>query len=242
MSKLPNAPLKEVSAQLTWHLGQNDFGKYGFLSGDYYAFIKENYPTRETIIPDGVPFQFVIDNPTHKFRQSDGKFPFIVIGPGILGINVDDDNYYWNDFHVDIKNAIEPIFDLIPKLSKFDHIHLSLEYIDFYEIDFDKQTIFEFINENLNFKIEQNFLKTLKNKSIDLNFNYEDENVGSLKFSYTKGKIKGHKSGLIVRTSAVSGIFPSNLEESNLWFDKAHKRCSEVFKNMTKGKLYESFC
>jgi len=242
MSKLPNAPLKEVSAQLTWHLGQEDFGKYGFLSGDYYSIIKENYPLRETIIPDGVPFQFIIDNPTHKFKKDEGNFPFIVIGPGVLGINVDDGNYFWKNFRGDIKYAIKPIFNLIPKLSEFEHIHLSLEYIDFYEIDFERQTVFDFLNENLNFRIEQNFLKTLKNKSVDLNFNFEDKDIGSLKFSYTKGKIKGNKSGLIVRTSAVSGIFHSSFEESISWFDNAQEKCSEVFKNMTKGKLYESFC
>ena len=242
MSKLPNAPLKEVSAQLTWHLGKNDFSKYGFLTGDYYNVVKDHFPTREALMPDGIPFQLLIDNPTHKFKKNESNFPFVVVGPGIIGVNVDDENYFWKDLRKEIKTAFKPIFDIVPDLSNFDHIHLSLEYIDFFEIDFQKQTAFDFLNNNLNVNIQQDFIDSKKSNGVDLNFCYQDEEVGGLRISYNKGKIKGNKTGLIIRTSAISGVFDSNFEKSLLWYDIAHEKCSELFKNMTKGNLYESFC
>jgi len=241
MSKLPKAPLQEVSAQLKWHLKEEDFENYGFLAGDYYAHIKDSYTERTSLIPDGVPFQFVVNNPTHKFNKKEGAFPFIVIGPGIVAINVDDENYFWEEFADEIKYSFSPAFELIPKLSDFQHIHLSLEYIDFFEFDFEQDNILDFLRDSMHANINKDFIKQTKINSIDLNFSYNDDELGYVKFSYSKGKIKGKSEGLIFRTSAISGVHPSDMNKSIKWFNKAHDRCSYLFKEMTKGKLYESF-
>jgi len=241
MSKLPNAPLQEVSAQLKWHLKEEDFENYGFLAGDYYTYVKKTFEKRTSLIPDGIPFQFVVNNPTHKFNKEDGKFPFIVIGPGIVAINADDENYYWEKFITEIEYALKPVFELVPELSDFHHIHLSLEYIDFFEFDFEKDNILDFLRDSMHTHINKDFIGKTKTDSIDLNFSYKDDELGHVKFSYSKGKIKGKSEGLIFRTSALSGIHPSDMIKSIKWFNEAHGRCSFLFKEMTKGKLYESF-
>lgn len=90
MSKLPNAPLQEVSAQVKWHLKPEEFESYGFLPGDYYHSIKEQYVRRESIAPKGIPLQLLLNNPSHKFLKEDAEFPFIVLGPGIIALNVNE--------------------------------------------------------------------------------------------------------------------------------------------------------
>lgn len=46
--------------------------------------------------------------------------------------------------------------------------------------------------------------------------------------------------GIIIRTLIDSGVHNPDLAESFDWYDKAHEKCSDLFKKMTKGKLYES--
>jgi len=98
MSKLANAPLQEISAQLIWHLKSEEFGAYGFFVGDFYHSIKEKFEKREVIAPEGIPLRLLINNPTHKFLKIDSEFPFILLGPGVIALNVDDENYFWEDY------------------------------------------------------------------------------------------------------------------------------------------------
>jgi uncharacterized protein (TIGR04255 family) len=240
MSKLPHAPLQEVSAQLKWHLKSEEFSSYGFLAGDYYHHIKEKFQDRESIAPEGIPLQLLINNPTHKFYTKESEFPFFIIGPGIIGLNVNDENYFWEDFVKQIDYTFTPVFEIVPSMSEFDHIHLSLEYIDFFEFDFKNNNIIKFLSESLNTEFNQPFASSVPN-GIDLNLTYKDQELGTIKFSYNKGKVKGKEKGLIVRTTIDSGIFPSDKSQTIDWFDKAHKKCSILFKEMTKGELYESF-
>lgn len=240
MSRLPNAPLQEVSAQLRWHLKPEDFKSYGFFAGDYYQSIKKNYSEREVITPDGLPIHFMLNNPTHKFLKPESEYPFIILGPGIVALNVNDEHYFWKDFKKQIKFAFRPIFEIVPKLSTFDHTHISLEYIDFFEFDFNERNIYSFLSESLNTNFHQSFIQEKPN-NLNLNLSYESDRLGSIKFTYNKGKIKGKNEGLIIRTTIDSGVFDSDLKLTLDWFDSAHKKCSSLFKEMTKGKLYESF-
>ncbi len=74
-----------------------------------------------------------------------------------------------------------------------------------------------------------------------LDLSYNNKDLGVIKFSYDKGKVMGRNEGLIVRTSIDSGIHPSDIDETLIWFDSAHNKCSQLFKEMTKGELYEKF-
>lgn len=241
MDKLNNAPLQEVSAQLKWHLNEEDYVKYSFLPGDYFNRISDNFERREGLIPDGLPFQLLVNNPTHKFFSEKKDFPFIVIGPGVSSINVDKTNYEWEQFMTQISYAFKPIFELVPKLSEFDHIHLSLDYINFFEIDFEEINIFDFLDKSLHTTINQQFIEGVKGHNIDLNFSYKDDDIGNVRFSYNKGTVKGNRSGLIVRTAAISGVYETDFAQTMTWFESAHSKCSKIFKKMTKGELYESF-
>lgn len=240
MSKLPNAPLQEVSAQLKWHLKPEEFPSYGFLAGDFYHYIKDKFQHREAIAPEGIPVQLLINNPTHKFYNEETEFPFFIIGPGIIGLNVNDENYFWEDYIEQIEYTFTPAFKILPTLSEFDHIHLSLEYIDFFEFDFNNDNILEFLSKSLNTQFHQPFTSSIPN-GVDFNISYKNEELGTIKFSYIKGRVKGKNEGLIVRTTIDSGIFPSDIKQTIEWFNEAHKKCSKLFKEMTKGELYDSF-
>lgn len=240
MIRLNKAPLQEVSAQLKWHIHSSEFPNYGFLAGDYFNEVEEYFNQREGIAPNGIPFELILNNPTHKFKRNDFDYPFVLIGPGVISITIDNENYIWDKFKQEISKTIEPIFKLIPKLSDLDHIHLSLEYINFFEIDFELVDPFTFLDKKMHTTVKQEFVSQ-QNNGFDLNFSYKDDNLGILKFAYNKGQVKDKGKGLIVRTTVLSGIHPSNLNQSNAWFELAHKKCSDLFKEMTKGELYDSF-
>lgn len=240
MSELLNAPLQEVSAQLKWHLQTDEFKEYSFFAGDYYFFIKNRFERREEVAPQGIPLQWLLNNPTHKFLKNEFDFPFIILGPGLVALNVNDENYFWDDYRQQIKYTFKPIFEIIPKISAFDHIHLSLEYINFFEFDFNNDDIFKYLKQYLNTEISQLFMSEELN-GLDINLSYKYTDLGSIKLNYNRGKIKGKGEGLIVRTSIDSGIYPSDLDQTLSWFESAHEKCSQLFKDMTKGILYETF-
>ena len=241
MSKLPNAPLIEVIFRLQWHLKKEELDRYSFLPGDFYQKVKQNYQNREKLIPDGIPLPLYINKPSHKFTNEKADYPAIQIGPGILTVNTTDEFYFWDDFNNHIKEAVSSLSLIIQEFSKFDHVHLFLNYVDFIPFDFEKQSLFEYLEKYLHIGIKQSLYPNKESSDINLMLEFKTE-IGWLNIEVTKGKIENNNSvGLIIETTAVSEIVSSNIEEITSWTEKAHEICSSTFKKMTEGELYQSF-
>lgn len=241
MSRLPNAPLIEVIFELRWKISnQKDLEKYQFLTGDIYSLIKKEFPTRKLLVPADIPLELVLNKPTYRFSKTDSKYPLIQFGPGVLSLHTDDENYFWEDYLSDSSKLTEGFLD-ISNFSKEVKLSPNLIYIDFIKLNFDTTNVLSFISENLNIFIKQDFLITEGNlKSFNFAFSNEVD-LGMLEISFNTGKDSFGNTGLVIQTK-LNGLDHNNSAQDILkWLDNAHTFTSKLFKEMTKGKLYESF-
>lgn len=241
MSKLPKAPLIEVIFEIRWEItNQDDLEKYQFLTGDIYSRIKSDFPERKLLVPPDIPLELVINKPTYRYSKKNVKYPLVQFGPGLLSLHTDDENYFWSDYSEQAASLTE-IFLELSKFSKQQKISPSLIYIDFIEFDLANDNILNFINENLKIDIKQNLLEGKINpKTFNFGFSNEIE-LGTVNLSFSTGKNKDGKNGLVIQTKLKGIDFHNSSDDILSWLNKAHQLTSELFKKMTKGKLYQSF-
>lgn len=243
MSKLKNAPLVEVIFELRWVIGVNDkeeLAKCQYLHGDLYAQIKDEYKERESLVAQGIPMEFYLNNPSHRFRVAKDDYPLIQVGPGLLTVNTVDSKYIWEEYEVQVKNAIAKFFDVYV-FDPAKEITLTLHYFDFLEFAFEKNDVYDYLSKNLNLSIQQNFYKNKNNpNNFNLGFFYTTD-LGSLSIQITKGKNLQQIDGIIMQTTIVSKRIKPSKDLIHNWLNESHDFCSQLFKDMTKGNLYESF-
>jgi uncharacterized protein (TIGR04255 family) len=224
MSKLPKAPLIEVIFEIKWTVaGNKEAQEAQYLHGDLYPLLKGEYPYREAVNPF-VPADLLMHVPTHRFRTSADDYPLIQVGPGLVTVNTVDSKYFWDDYETRVLGVIEKLQHAYP-LQNHHNVHLVLQYIDLIRFDFQRGDVLNFLEENLNISIKQGFYtpRTVAgNLLLILNFPTE---LGSLN----------------VNTSIVSDTIKPDGAVLKDWLTKSHECCSTIFKDMTRGKLYDSF-
>lgn len=241
MSKLPKAPLVEIVFELRWSVeNKSDLMDAEYLYGDIFAEIKNKFPQRERILPIEIPVELTINKPVYRYRANKNGYPLVQIGPGLLTLNTTANLYEWNVFFNDAKELTKTFIKIF-KPEKEKKINLSLLYLDFFPFDFNNGDVSKFINENLNITIEQSFVKNVKYpKEINIAYSFDIEQ-GELKVSLQKGTYKTQNEGLLLQ----SRINRTPIQpETNLiteWLNNSHGICSNLFKELTKGQLYESF-
>lgn len=241
MSKLPKAPLVEVVFELRWKIiNKADLSKIPYLYGDIYAQLKNKYPFRESIVPPEIPIDILINQPVHRFRTAPNEYPLFQVGPGLITLNTIDSKYYWETFLKDAEELISSFLETFP-LQESDKLNPSILFIDFFSFDFEKNDVHKFINENFKINFSQSFIKATKNPNdINLGFYYEIP-LGNLSVIFNKGKNTNQTEGIVMQTR-INGISVNpKIEDLLLWLQQSHETCSEIFKSLTEGKLYESF-
>lgn len=240
MSKLPKAPLLEVIYELRWDIkNEQDLVKFQYLHGDLYSAQKTNYPSRELLTPTDMPMALMINNPVYRFKSNE-SYPLFQLGPGVLSLNTTDATYFWEDYYEGCRNLTASFFDVY-QLTNDEKFRPNLIYLDFYKFDFINNDVITFINDNLNIVLSQNFYKTIKNPStISLAFNYTTD-LGKLDILLNAGLNGSNETGLVIRTQLNGPAVAPSTDEIMSWLDKAHTFCSNLFKEMTKGDLYETF-
>jgi len=243
MSKLPNAPLIEVIFELKWQPTQEDLKGYQYLIGDLYSLIKDEFPERETLIvfsPE-TPAPFPIMHlPMHKFSKEKGKYPLVQTGQGLLTVNTIDESYIWEDYRTAIIKNIDNLHTAAIKTTSFNNLTASLAYYDFFSFDFNKGDIIAFLKENLHIEVNQTFYSEKVPPigcNIQLLYDYKD---GKVSIAIQRG-IAQNKEGIIIQTLVNSNIINFESSKISSWLDEAQQICSETFKNMTKGTLFDSF-
>lgn len=240
MSKLPKAPLLEVIFEMRWQIKQkSDLTKYQYLIGDLYSTIKETYPVRESLAPPEVPTDILINNPVHRFRKGKNQYPLVQIGPGLLTLNTTDENYYWNDFYSWAETLNKEFFSVFPIES--ETFKSNLLYLDFFKFDFKNQNVNDFINQSFNISINQGFMNETGNPfHLDLGFFYET-NLGNLSVTLKKGQNSKKEDGIVMQTSLHGKDSMKSSDNVLSWLNQAHEFSSYLFKEITKGELYNSF-
>lgn len=238
MSKLPNAPLVEVVIELRWKITSRDeFAGIQYLYGDLYNDLKKKYPFRESILPVEVPMEMTLNQAVHRFRAEEGGYPLFQVGPGILTLNTTDEKYYWETFLKDAKELFQTFFRIYPLKSTFAP---ALLYIDFFPLEFEDHNVHEYINQYFNITYDQSFFNTDKNPTdFNMGFGYNID-LGDLRVNLQKGR-NNETEGILLQTRINGKQEALNPENVNNWLIEAHDLSSRLFKQMTKGDLYESF-
>ncbi len=242
MSKLPNAPLLEVIFELKWDIvTKSDFVDFQYLHGDLYSNLRNKYLYRESLTPPEVPIELVKGKPVYRFRVQQGGYPLVQIGPGVVTINTNDDNYYWEEFSKEVNNLILTIDKIYSGFSE-KQFTPALTYIDFLEYNNEKASSLEYVNSMLNLSVEDNFMNKMNTTLSDLNFtmNYKiDDKVISLNLG--NAKMNNDKPGFVLQTKVIGNRGNYSTNDIEKWLESAHALCSDLFKSLTKGLLYESF-
>lgn len=240
MSKLPNAPLVEVVFELHWNVSTSDVTKTQYLYGDLYNLLKEKYPYREIVNSPEFPLEFLVDKPVHRYRNSVGDYPLIQIGPGLLTLNCTERKYFWEEFY-DNANQLVSNFLKIYSFLPTDEIRTSLFYLDFFEFDFEKTNIHDFLNKNFNLSVGQSFLDT-NSLPTDLNLGFFFKlECGDVSVILKRGMNVDRKDGIILQTKLNGPNLHSNSAEISSWLTTAHETCSDIFKRIFKNEFYNTF-
>lgn len=242
MSKLPKAPLIEVIFEIRWTFdlqNKEEAQQIQYLHGDLFPLLKDKYPYRETANSQ-MPLELMLHSPTHRFRTAMNDYPLVQIGPGILTLNTIDPKYFWDDFEGRIMEVLEKLKSVY-SFKPHHNVHLVLTYIDLIKFDFQKSDVLKFLEEYLNISIKQGFYNNQSAAgNVLLVLNYPTEQ-GSLNLNIGRGKDQKGFDGITINTNLVSGNIKPEIPLIKDWLNNSHVVCSGLFKEMTKGKLYESF-
>lgn len=243
MSKLVKAPLVEVIFEIRWD-SQNpqDINEFQILLGSMYSKLNQKYINKINLLPDpNLPYGFFIGNPTHRFQSKDG-YPLFQLGPGVLSVNTVDSNYYWNSFLLDIKEVVDVFCELFHPLQQ--QATLILKYIDFFNLDYTKECVFDFLSKKLNINIESKLFEGKKPHKFNFSTSCALEN-GSFSLNINTGFNKINNAqvhGLIVESNFSKEISFSTINaEIDSYLKYSHEYLSTFFKQMTNGSLYDSF-
>lgn len=241
MSKLPKAPLVEIVLELRWKItNKSDLSKIQYLYGDIYSELKNKYPFRESIVPTEIPIDILINQPVHRFRTAPNDYPLFQVGPGIITLNTIDKKYFWDMFSKDSEELVVSFLKVFP-IDINEKLTPSILFLDFFPFDFAKQDVYEFVNEKFNIVFHQSFVENGKYPmDINIGFYYEIS-IGDLSITFQKGKNTSQQDGIVLQTRINGKPLNSNKEEISSWIEKSHDICSDLFKKLTEGELYESF-
>lgn len=242
MSKLPNAPLLEVIFEIKWDItDKSDIVDFQYLHGDLYSNLKDRYPHRESLVPPELPFDVVRGAPVFRFRADKNSYPLVQIGPGLLTINTIDSKYFWKEFRAEASNVLSILNEIYPKRKDLN-LSPALTYIDFFDYDKKKMNSIDFVNNNLKLNITEGFINETKAELKDINFkfNYKVKN-SILSLNLSDGKVNNDKEGIVLQTKVIGKKDKYSKDELETWIDTSHELSSDIFKSLTKGKLFESF-
>lgn len=241
MSKLPKAPLLEVVLELRWKIiNKTDLSKVQYLYGDVYNELKRKYPFRESITPPEIPMDILINQPVHRFRTAQNDYPLFQIGPGIITLNTVDSKYFWETFSKDSEELVSSFLEVYPFQSG-EKLKPSVLFLDFFPFNFEETDVYKYVNEKFNIQFGQSFVENVKNpKDIHLGFYYEVP-LGDLSILFSKGKNNQQQDGIALQTRINGTPLNPDIKEIISWIDQSHEICSDLFKKLTEGELYESF-
>jgi len=240
MSKLKNAPLLEVIFELRWSMSNKaHWEQYHYLQGDLYSSLKEKYPQRELLVPGDLPQEVLVNKAVYRFRSQE-NYPLFQVGPGLLTLNTTDDYYYWENYYNHVKELCGEFFNIYTFESN-EKITPSLSYYDFLKFNWEEEDVLEYVSKNLNINTSQEFYKFNDKPNVfNWGIGYKTA-YGNFNLRIDAGMNKDQEKGLIVQFQLNGLQKEPNLEALTSWLNEGHKLCSEIFKKLTEGDLYNSF-
>lgn len=230
MSSLPRSPLLEVIFEVRW---VDDASQ--FWNGDIFPLLKEKYPTRELVNP-GLQIPGI---PSAKFKSLN-NYPLVQVGNGLLTLNTIDDHYQWADFQ-DRAIFLLTNLDSLSPISQKKEFSLFLNYLDIIEFDFKNQDIVEFFSDFLHLKLNVDFRKSSNPKQINIALTFDEGSLGTFNINFNRGRNLRGAEGIMIHTALIGSMTDPTIPKIKGWMENAHQLTSKTFKDLTAGKLYESF-
>jgi len=230
-----NSPLKKASFKIWWHLfTKEEFKTSSILAGALFKLVHSDFPimraeSNDTLNPFSKGESYTL------FEKEDSDFPYLKLGSNSFYI-VYDKNYTWDDFKSDSKKYGDYIIEYLSNSNlNPDHFHLELNYENEYADSSFINNFTKYSKDNLNLNFENTYLDKRVMDSFAMKF----------KIKGTYGLIEmissSSDNSMILNINGDSGIFRHKQNKLEDWLDECHNDISELFKNVTKGKRYETF-
>ncbi len=247
MAKLPNAPLQEVIFEIRWSLepkeetGQLWDPGFELATGRLSTIVENRFSYYKRIVPNEIPEQILLYRPVHQYWSGEDIWPVLQLGPGIFTINSTEQWYDWETtFRPLIQDAVQWLLQAYKDTIKIRFA--SLRYIDGIKVDDYgglKDGWQSFIKRNFNFEYHNFFDTRGLQKQIQVNQKFDLEDASQLLLQMSDG-IRDNKIAFIWQTAFYK---KDEFETTSLfaWADKVHAMAHDLFKEMIKPELYESF-
>ena len=241
MTNLMKAPLLEVIFEIRWNSSSSDeMTKFPFLLGVFRECVKGDFPELEMLMPNPtIPFEAFINNPTHRFWSKNKSYPLLQIGPGVITVNTIHDAYKWDSY----SKLIQEIGEILVSRCEFStsEIVFALKYLDFYPVDPLQVNLYQYLSDNLHLNIVSNLLEGQQPLTLNFGtaFKSPDGIFNLIVHTAKVGVLQ--QDGIIVESNINHSLEGNSFHVLPNWLVKAHDFLSQFFKDMTNGRMYESF-
>jgi len=253
---LKNKPLEEAIFVLKWELKKNiedqsdeeyvSDPSFKLLIGRFWEKIKEQFPHFEELDASETSYDFGTFVPQFKFSKTPDKYPFVMLGPGIISVH-DSEDYVWNTFEQQIFLIVNAFHQSYPKPEEILIVDMYLRYADAIIFDFQKENVLEFLRDqmkvdiSINNSVFQNTGVYPVPQGFDVRFSFFSEDPKSVThLRFSRGGEKGEK----IMWETVVQVYqkiPQNEDEIKSWATQAHELADILFFNTIEGKLLERF-
>ncbi|MBI5764431.1 MAG: TIGR04255 family protein [Planctomycetes bacterium] len=251
--ELKNKPLVEAIFEIRWQLSKKAPGieydpHYRLLLGRLFDRLQSEYPEHEQLDAANIPDEIAGQVVQHRFRVGASKWPLIQLGPGICTVN-DTAEYTWSSYQRHVVKAKNHLYDAHPKPSELRVESLSLRYINAIEIDYEKNSVSEFLKDNLKVSVSlpSNLFQNTEVEPLPRHFQLQQwyratKPKGIIQLSIATGR-KSDKLALIWDTTVKSAgnDLPNMSDSFEGWLDQAHTLAYDWFFKMIDGKLHKEF-
>lgn len=246
---LPQKPLVEAILEIRWDVDpEKGDPNYSIFVGSLYNFLASKYPYHEQLPSSMMPSQIATNIVQHRFRVTEGKWPLVQVGPGIVTLN-DTDNYTWRDFSIRARYIVNSIYRAYPKPDELTVTSLVLRYIDADNHDYINEDSFDYLKDKMkvNIALPQQLLRKQGVQKLPkgLNFQVSFPTVkprGAITLKLATGQHKGENSIVwetIVRSAGDD--LPAIPENFNAWLSSAHSLTDYWFFTLIEGELERKF-
>ena len=240
-SKLKNAPLKEVIFELHWECPVDNNGAFyddGFelAQGKFADKLKSSLPIHRRIIPDGAPIK-IFGAPMHQYWRGDFVWPVVQHGQGMIAVNEVEMGYEWEaSYKPTVIHAIDNLIASYEDELLFNRV--KLQYIDAWDLNGENPT--DFIAQQLQTEIRNNYELPGKHRSINIQQSYELEDGSIISLNIFNGINNENQQPSVIWTTTVERQSKMNVEEVIDCLESAHTAVSSMFKKMLNPEFYAS--
>ena len=250
---LKHPPLIEAIFEIKWQLqskapGLKQDPHYNLLIGRLYDELAGDYPIHQQLDSALIPAEMVPGIVQHRFRKGKDEWPLVQLGPGVFTVNVTK-GYTWDDFKSRVVKGVNALVKVHPDAQNLAVDSLLVRYINTIPFDFDRENIFEFLEELMHTKIALHppLFEAVPVERTPLGFDCRfafrcAKPKATVTFRFSDGTSHG-KGALIWQTvvdTRSDGIpkLPSELEA---WLEDAHTVAETWFFQLIEGELQRRF-